>query len=527
PTDQHGAQDASNRATRERTREHGGHEPSKHPLDKVSEQVSIARSEAGRPADASNRKARERVHLLDSFLSHHVLIKKWMEKAYSGWDRDVVDRFEKVDLPERVALQRKLDMSKLIGKMHPFEAVRLGDLGPVTAGQDKLNKKRVEYIKQVIDDFSGDAPARAEIFVLFVFNGVHDNDASSILAQLANQGRISELRAMPHVAKLIEARLPEAWRFAEPSESGTAFFTGAGQSFKRLFRNHRNKHWGNSEYERQKAQLPIEYRDIIQQMERDETVAMFTPKNVARGALNEIVGMDPYDLYEAGRNTVSGIRDLAHGEYEKAGEKLSVAAISLLDLLGGKVWNGARGAIGAARGLSPEAHAVMNRLSPHVGREGIEKAGALVRADSRAALLVIEHGEAGVYALLDAKGDVAAAATKLPSRPLTADTKTTNVGPPNLQAPINSPTAGGMPTPDKSTQTLATMPTVPPKAADAPKKAELPKPGEPIKAAEQPKVAETPEAIKLGKPIEPAPRPRPGRPATTGTEPFRTKPFTS
>lgn len=53
----------------------------------------------------------------------------------------------------------------------------------------------------------------------------------------------------------------------------------------------------------------------------------------------------------------------------------------------------------------------------------------LVQANSRAALFVAEHGESGVYALLEADGDAALAETKLPKRQLESGTSPTSPSP--------------------------------------------------------------------------------------------------
>jgi hypothetical protein len=76
--------------------------------------------------------------------------------------------------------------------------------------------------------------------------------------------------------------------------------------------------------------------------------------------------------------------------------------------------------LGAIFELNPEAQAAMGRLIARVGRGGIEQAAEYVQASSRAARFVAEHGESGVYALLEADGDAVLAETKLPKLPAPA-----------------------------------------------------------------------------------------------------------
>ena len=72
--------------------------------------------------------------------------------------------------------------------------------------------------------------------------------------------------------------------------------------------------------------------------------------------------------------------------------------------------------LGAIFAINPEAQAAMGRLISRIGTRGVERVAGFVQREHRAALFVAEHGEAAVYALLEAGGDVTAARTMLPSR---------------------------------------------------------------------------------------------------------------
>jgi hypothetical protein len=381
-------------------------------------------------------------------------IRHSMQDGDDGWDRTVVNMFEQTAPGARIALQRRLDMEKLIARMSDFEASRLGTLGPVTAGNDTLNKKRAAYLKQVIDDYP---PQRAEVFVLFVLRSAYDDDAYAILAEAANQRRLSRLMALPAVADHVHARGINTSLFAEPSESASAAARGLGRGAKHFVKDDRP-----GKYQAQKAELPDEDADILSQMEMAEYQDNLTPKKVIVDAIDQVTFGIPHGMIDIARDTASAIDDAAHGDYEYAGEKLTAAALVLLTHLGVKAWRYARDRLTAGRqargeerasdaaagmkgpegprqfvianfngpispeeaklgaifSLNPEAEAAMGRLISRIGRDGLEKAAALVQADSRAALFVAEHGEAAVYALLDADGNVTSAATRLPSRQL-------------------------------------------------------------------------------------------------------------
>jgi hypothetical protein len=346
-------------------------------------------------------------------LNHRVA---WIKEAVQNDDsEDILHLFEHADPAERIALQRQLDMDAVIGVLSDFEAVQFGALGPVIAGQDTLNRKRAHYIKHVIDDFAPVAPARAEVFVLYVFTSVHDFDAHAIFAELANQARIYDLLAMPNVKKMLADRGLDASLYAEPEESWTRVFPGIGRGIRHFVKDDRP-----GKYQWEKGKLPVEYASLLSKMEMEEFEASLTFKNAVLAWFDEITWGVPHGAFDLVRGTAHGIWDIAHGEYEKGGEKLSGAAIVLLTHVTLKAWSGARRAIGRPGPmeitLSAEGKAVMDRMVDRVGTGGIDRAAAYIQQDSRAAALVIEHGEAGVYALLETEGDAVAAANKLPAR---------------------------------------------------------------------------------------------------------------
>ena len=204
----------------------------------------------GVPSAMATTFAEARRHAPDTghITSAATRIGKLMQDRGGGWDLEVIKAFEQVPPAARVELQRRLDMPALLGAMGDFEASRLGTLGPVTAGRELLNRKRAAYIKQAIDDY---APERAQVFILFVFRGVHDDDAYSIFAELANRGRISELLAMPELARVVKARGLKTDGFQEPTESWTNVFPGLGKGLRNAVKDPRTER-----YREQARQLP-------------------------------------------------------------------------------------------------------------------------------------------------------------------------------------------------------------------------------------------------------------------------------
>ncbi|HWU89053.1 MAG TPA: hypothetical protein VN253_17430 [Kofleriaceae bacterium] len=422
-----------------------------------------------------------------------------MKDRGGGWDREVIRVFEQVPPAARVELQRRLDMPALLAAMGDFEASRLGTLGPVTTGRELLNRKRAAYIKQAIDDY---APERAQVFILFVFRGVYDDDAYSIFAELANRRRISELLAMPELARVFKARGLKTDGFQEPAESWTNVFPALGNGLRNAVKDPRA-----ARYREQAHQLPPEYYRALWDLEKADVERGLAPKNVVRSLVDHVTFGVPLGIVDLARGTARGIGDLVDGEYEHAGHNLAGAALVVLAHLGVKAWHVARGAIaatsrtnprsggqtgqgqadpghagssttvrepdgpgqftlpnfqgpitaaearlGAIFALNPEAQAAMGRLISRIGTGGVERVAGFVQREHRAALFVAEHGEAAVYALLEAGGDVTAARTRLPSRQL---------------APAESAASPPTPLDQVSTDVLAPHPTAPTPAKGA------------------------------------------------------------
>jgi hypothetical protein len=370
------------------------------------------------------------------------------------WQPSVIATLEQAEPAERIAIERLLPMPALIEKLSAWEATRLGTLGPVPDGQELLNRKRVAYFKQVLDDYP---PSYAQVFLLYALQAACLDEASEIVAELANARRLSKLRALPAVAQRLTSLGVDLSVFQEPSEPWARVLRGAGRSLSRFAKDDRPGKYGS-----QKAELPTEYAEALSEVEVADAIEMLSPGNVAMGGFDEVTFGLPHGVVDLGRSTVGGVRDLAHGEYEQAGEQLAGAGVIVLTHLGIKAWNVVRGGtkagptatptpkqpkapapdqapglrgsegpgqftlanfegpitaeeakLGAIFCLNAEAQAALGRILSRIGRGGLEKVATLVNANSRVALFVAEHGEAGLYALLEADGEMSAARAKL------------------------------------------------------------------------------------------------------------------
>jgi hypothetical protein len=426
--------------------------------------------------------------LANPIASKAAQIQHTMTIGGDGWQQSIIATLEQADPAERIAIERLLPMPALIEKLSAWEATRLGTLGPIPDGQELLNRKRVAYFKQVLDDYP---PSYAQVFLIYALQAACLDEASQIVAELADARRLSKLRALPAVAQRLTSLGVDLSVFQEPSEPWTRVLRGAGRSLSRFAKDDRPSKYGS-----QKAELPAEYSEALSELELGDAIGMVSPGNVAMGGFDEVTFGVPHGVVDLGRSTAGGIRELAHGEYEQAGEQLAGAGVIVLTHLGIKAWNVVRGGAKAASTTAPEAglrgpkrpgqftlanfqgpitaeeaklgaifslnadaQAALGRILSRIGRGGLEKVATLVNANSRAALFVAEHGEAGLYALLEAEGDVGAARAKLaaggqtPRAPLalpaavdTAEVATTHPGaePPVAESPPKSSGDSGM-----------------------------------------------------------------------------------
>jgi hypothetical protein len=178
---------------------------------------------------------------------------------------------------------------------------------------------------------------------------------------------------------------------------------------------------------------------------------VMTPANITRGVLSEAtlgISEIPVAVFYGSAALTSGVIDLVHGDTEEAGEKIApVAAMIAIFLIAHKAGGPAAGE-GAAleeegvlgpkgsgqfvmKGeVSTAAKTVENvlRANPRLaataggvvealGPEGVAKAAKCMQADAAAVRFVAKRGIPGLQALVEAKGDVAAAEAAL-SKPI-------------------------------------------------------------------------------------------------------------
>ncbi len=322
---------------------------------------------------------------------------------------------------EFVELQRGVDMVRVVEGLDDWSAVRLGSLGPLRAGADILNHKRAAFLVTATREYG---VARAELFALFIIHSAFTDDLHEVLALLARDKQLGEtLRRMGAVQEALRQRGLNLSDYPDrPERLGDVARGLASAANEALSTSELRRGVLAMKYFAQKGQLPPPYQRLLDEVEKAEMVAAFSPGNVVLGSFDALTFGVPLGFYNLVGGTCHGVYSLSQGNYEQATRELSAAAVLVALYAGGKGLRHlaeAREATGAGwvrvgrlqipelgfEGLAQVAERLLNRL----GGEGIRELARYIQANREAALLVFEGGEAGAVALYEARGNVAKA----------------------------------------------------------------------------------------------------------------------
>ena len=319
-----------------------------------------------------------------------------------------------------VALQRGVDMVRLVERLDTWSAVRLGALGPVPPEAARvLNRERADFLVTVTREYG---VAQAEVFALFVLHSAFDEDVKQVLRHLARDKRLGQTLGRMAVARehlrrrgLLLPDFPD--RAERPLDDG---LRGAREGMGDLLSSSPMLQTGPMlSYVTRKGQLPPPYQHALDEVENALARQALEPGNMLLGLVDEMTFGVPLGFYHLAAGVGHGAYSLTQGQYEQATRELTPAALLVALYAGGKgvrYLSEARGAPGGAatstralQALEPRLEALKEtaeRLRVQLGGEGLEALARYLRADPEAALLVAEGGEAGAAALYEARGNV-------------------------------------------------------------------------------------------------------------------------
>ncbi|WP_370644156.1 hypothetical protein [Myxococcus sp. RHSTA-1-4] len=314
-----------------------------------------------------------------------------------------------------VALQRTVDMPRLVESLTDWDAVRLGALGPLldAKASEVLARKRAAFLVTATEKYG--VPF-AEVFVLFILHSAFDDEVREVVRLLAQQKQLGEtLGRMAAVREELEGRGLKLAHFPDRDERAGDVLRGLGRAGRDALAT--APVLAESRYvdfSAKRAQLPPAYQQALHEVERSLMVERFSPGSVALGSFDHLTFGVPVGFYHLAAGTLQGVGALAAGEYEQATRELAPAALMVGLYAGGR---GARyvreGTIAGREGvrlstLAPHLEAlkgVLARLEARLGRGAVGELARRLQASRESALLVAEWGEAGAAALHEARGN--------------------------------------------------------------------------------------------------------------------------
>ncbi|XXF80981.1 HNH endonuclease [Myxococcaceae bacterium GXIMD 01537] len=368
---------------------------------------------------------------------------------------------------EFVALQRVLDMPRLVESLSDWDAVRLGTLGPLGADAAAvLNRKRATFLVTVTEKYG--VPL-AEVFALFILHTTFDDELRVVLQRLTTDKRLGEtLGSMPSVREELKRRGIELSDYPDRAEQpGDALRGLARASRDALASTEVSAGARYVELSTRREQLPPSYQQALDEVERALMEQHFSPGGVALGSIDHLTFGVPLGFFHLIAATGNGTSALSQRKYEVATRELAPAALLLALYAGGKGARSLSEATGAGRGKAwrhqlptidaTGLKAVVARLEERLGASAASELLQYLRASREGALVAAEWGEAGMVALYEARGNAAKAQVLLaeasreragptPSAPGTkpAVSETSRGGAPSTDTPIrNAHLAGG------------------------------------------------------------------------------------
>nr|WP_238540055.1 hypothetical protein [Corallococcus macrosporus] len=339
-----------------------------------------------------------------------------------GWprlpqSRDVLEPFLACASPaEFVAMQRGAgDMGLVVQSLYPWDAVRLGALGPMDEdASEVLSRKRAHFIVTAVEKYG---VPYAEVFALFVLHTAFDDELSDVVQRLARDKQLEDtLGAMASVREELKRRGMELGTFPERGENARDVLRGLGRAGRDMLSSTLVS--GEARYTElmaRRGQLPPPYQAAIDEVEKALMERHYSPGSVSAGAFDSLTFGVPVGFYHLAVGTGHGAYSLAQGKYEQATRELAPAALAVAVYAGGKGARALMESRGGLRRLQMPAldvagmKALVARLEEQLGITAARDLLRYLQASREGALLAAEWGEAGLLALYEARGNPAKA----------------------------------------------------------------------------------------------------------------------
>jgi len=307
-----------------------------------------------------------------------------------------------------------VDMPRLVETLSPWNAVRLGALGPLEGeAASVLLKKRVVFLATAAEKYG---PGQAEVLALFVLHTAFDDEVRDVLRLLAEDKLLKRtFEAMEGVHAELQWRGLRLEDFPERDFRASDLARGLGKAADDVASSIPLVGGGRSvEASSLPRRLPPPYREAYWAVEKAQYLGAFAPGNVALASFDHLTFGVPLGFYLLAAGAAQGGASVAQGEYEAATRQLAPAALMVGLYAGGA---GARAFREAGLAMREGARlqatvsrvealkTVLDRLEAQAGASAVGELARHLQQSREAALLVAEWGEAGALALHEARGN--------------------------------------------------------------------------------------------------------------------------
>lgn len=338
---------------------------------------------------------------------------------------------------EFVALQRRVDeMPRLVALLDDWSAVRLGALGPLHADAvGVLTRRRAAFLLEAVRKYG---IARAEVFTLFILHSAFDDELRELLRLLARDKQLGEtLGKMGAVLEELGQRGLMLSDFPDRAEKPGDVLRGLGRAARDALSSSPMSDGARYlDFSARREQLPPPYQHALDEVERAQTEAAFSPGSVALGGFDHLTFGVPLGFYHLVAGTAHGAYSLSRRRYEQATRELAPAALLVGLYAGGKGLRTLSSATSAGRRFQVPTlelaalRGQVERLGRRLGADGLDQLARYIQSSREAALFVCEGGEAAAVTLHEARGDVARAQVWL------SETKPQRAGPAATRAGV-------------------------------------------------------------------------------------------
>ncbi|MBN9685245.1 MULTISPECIES: hypothetical protein [unclassified Corallococcus] len=335
----------------------------------------------------------------------------------SGWphldsSREMLAPFLTCASPaEFVAMQRGVDMASLVESLEPWDAIRLGALGPLDArASEILCRKRAVFLVAATEKYG---VPYAEVLALFILHSAFDDEVREVVRLLARDKQLGEtLGSMAAVREELKRRELALEDFPERGDQAPDVLRGLGRAGRDMLSSTTVS--GEARYAdlmAMRRQLPSPYQVAFDEVQKDLMARHYSAGSISAGVFDHLTFGVPLGFYHLVAGTGHGAYSLAQGKYEQASRELAPAALTVALYAGGR---GARALVEARGGprriqmpaLDLEGmKALLGRLEEQLGVNAARDLLRYLQASREGARVAAEWGEAGLLALYESRGN--------------------------------------------------------------------------------------------------------------------------